>query len=138
MTAVFLCQTPARDAVAAAARLLDQLDAAARYHGLAIQGLAIQDWNTVVDPTSLNLDSDSRCVLGQRYGHFDMAPLFHDLAEPADVILRAKVLGFWATAAPGEEDDYEHPGNRDELTQRWREEIYDRNRVPSPAWVLAA
>lgn len=146
MSAVFIAEAPARDAVAAGARLLDQLDAAGRHHGADDE-----DWDTRVDPARLDVDHSRLCPLAQSYGDFFAAPVFDDLdvqlldlllrpdeVELQDLILRAQILGFWSLPTPGEEDDEDDPGDRDELNRRWREEIRGRAAVRHTAWMLAA
>lgn len=145
MSAAFIAEAPARDAVAAGARLLDELDTHSRRHGAGDE-----DWDTRVDPARLDVDAPRLCPLGQSFGDFFAAPVFADLdvqlldlilrpdeVDLRDLILRAQILGFWSLPTPGEEDDEDDPGDRDKLNRRWREEIRERA-VRRAAWVLAA
>ncbi|TDC02202.1 hypothetical protein E1091_01310 [Micromonospora fluostatini] len=139
MTTVFIAATPARDAVAAGARLMDQLDKEARHHGELVA-----DWPHEVNPDIFDVNDPHRCALGQRYGTFKDAPIFADLMRLGswlygkDVRHLSKILGFWALPTPGEEDDIDDPGNSEQLNTRWREEIALRRALANPAWALAA
>lgn len=128
---------------------------AAVHNGACYLDREYRDWEGNVSPFDHKGPEDFFCVSSKEFcpltlaaGSFWGAKLFDPLRgddppqEPQDawekVVELARSYGFWPARTPGEEDDYEDPGNAVLLQAIWRELIHERRIARAAANLIIA